>query len=249
MDFRDTVEWYGRLLSIGHSPRAVIRHWAYLLYRLLFGSLFIGFLLWWTFTPSAGARELWRVQQALKSATSWRESYTSTGMEEREEVACPSSARRTRTLSVLQSPEQGARIVNDDIDVGGKHYSMNRVFWPSTDSWTPARWVVTSAPAHLAVCDLLAAGHSVHPFPDWDRLIHKTIISRSGKEVVLGEKCQVWKAQEVHGFYRGVAGEDDEICIDERDHLPRRINGYIFYDWNQPVSIVPPDVSGDGHAQ
>jgi hypothetical protein len=245
MDSHDISEWYGRLLSFGvrflslfRLPRTVSAYWAVLFFRLLFATLGIAFLLWWGFTPRSGDRELRRSQQAWRSATSWRSVHSSDLSSQEEEVSCPSAARSTWKDQVAEGAQQGLISIKHNVDVGGKHYSMWRVFWPASGSWTSSGWEVTSG--RVAVC--------AQRIPDWDHLVRTSIVTRGETEVVRGETCRVWKVRGALSSQRGV-NDEQEICISEHDHLPRRINGVIYYDWNQPIAIAPPDVHVVNSAQ
>ncbi len=196
------------------------------IYRLIFGVAVIGFLSWWVFWPSAGEREFRRSMEALSKAGSWREEYSGPGFSQRAEYSCPDAGR----WSIVQTlGDSGLVVTNDYVALGVKSYSRHSIRQPSgliqTYPWQ----------AELRRSALPCAYRA-----DLEGFIRTSVISKGGIEIVHDAKCRDWRVQVISGRAQGRAHEDHIVCIGIDDHLPRRMDRRLFFEWNSPIHIEAP---------
>lgn len=216
-----------------------------MLIKSVLGMVFIAMLVWWTFAPSAGERELRLSQEALKHVTSWREEVPpESGFQEEMEVSCSNQSAHLVRSRIVSG---GVNVMDEEARIGLSAYTRHSVRYEQTPAnditsdWQRGAYILPTLP-----CTALSRGGTAYFFPDYERLIHTALITRGEKDYIHGAVCKDWKARITTGRYQGAWSEDDVICIGVDDHLPYRVRKgsttYILYDWNVPVAVDEPTV-------
>jgi hypothetical protein len=205
------------------------------IYKILFVVL-AGLTIWWMFRVKEGEREFRESQQALRQVTSWRQDARIGSQDfEKAEIVCPDRGHWIRHVTPKTEGGAASDRTLESVEIGAKSYARS----PEK----PFEWKSEYVAPVTAACEKLRQGDYLYPFPDYDRLVEHTRISKGAVDTVQGLKCQEWTtAPVVPGRFAPPQLPDNvQICIGLDDHLPRRIKyknaEYIFYDWNTPIRI------------
>lgn len=204
---------------------------------------FVGGIYFGMFRPSAGQKELQQHLNALDSVRSWRMDLQMS----RNGLVFASRSHEATCPDMEHIYEDGLNGTAEFIRMS------NLVFYKkSTNSWVEN----SNVPGDLFMpfptprpCMSNPGGSVTSPDSgdtEWrteiQRAIKKGTIQEGELETVKGSSCRNYQVSWLNGRGQMMAYT---ICINEQDHLPRKIQDFhqsatMYFEWNLPVDIKAP---------
>ena len=217
------------------------RYWVWLLARLVFAVVIVGWAASYLFFPGSGEKEFQKTLDAMKQVRSARiatviDPSPTQHMEMSWELVCAQGAYRYQRR-IVQSGANPSEVNDDEFHIGSVVYQRKL-----DDSWL-TRSTRTVTPN--AVCQTLAQGTDSKLFPDIATMIQRGILDKGGKKTVNDVPCREWKVTLKNP--KGL--EHLTVCLGLDDHLPYEMTmdwqhaRATYSDYNSPFQLELPSAA------